>query len=553
MAPVDAGPLLSAAAAKCRTIGAKAEVVAVVDPYGSGRFLVDELLQRGWPVIAVRSSLTLPRHLMSTWNPTPFESIIVHHGDVAETAKKLKSGLPVRALAAGCEAGVALADELAAALDLSCNDPQLSRCRLDRGLQHERLRERGLRCCRHLRCDSPEEAVAALKNADEQSEAKDVAALASRPLVVKPCAPQGACDVLWVPERDPEALAAAVRRILDSKDSFGQPNKALVQEFLNGVEYIVDCVSNNSRHFISAIWVRKMRRGVVPERLEAVPFDGAKGSPQQLLHGYVFDCLDALGIRTGASTTKVMLDADTGPCLIDVGPYLHDGLGPALWSRCAGRRQAQATLFADLLAEDGHGELLQRLAAVDAGRPAYELQEFFMQLDLRCQCRGVLKESIEGTSGAWLRSLPTFHSLKCFVEDGDPVKPTRDLCSSPGYVVLMGSDREAAERDATALRERELSGQMYVLTGDARAPREEADAEEPAVRGQFVPLRTFACATRHYDLGPLCEKLLSPLVSRAASPVLSPVREPLLPPDLDDLVEFSLNCDGEDANLDDEP
>merc|ERR1712192_223790 len=116
----------------------------------------------------------------------------------------------------------------------------------------------------------------------------------------------------------------------------------------------------------------------------------------------------------------------------------------------------------DVFANEGK-ELSCRIDAVAQGKPAYELQQFSMQVDLQCHEEGLLDKSIEHASGAWIRALPTFWILNIFVEEGDRLEPTRSLESSPGYVIVIGPDAAAVERDLELIRERERAGDMYPL------------------------------------------------------------------------------------------
>merc|ERR1712232_913481 len=91
----------------------------------------------------------------------------------------------------------------------------------------------------------------------------------------------------------------------------------------------------------------------------------------------------------------------------------------------------------------------------------YELNQFSAQVDLQCHEEGLLDKSIEYSSGAWIRALPTFWMVKAFVEEDDRLEPTRSLESSPGYIILIGPDAASVERDLDLIRERERSGDMY--------------------------------------------------------------------------------------------
>lgn len=531
MAPLDAAGFASASVALLgctKDAKEREQAVAIVDPYASGRFLVDELRRRGWPLVAVRSSLAIDEAILGTWNPVPFERVLVHHGDVAETAEALRSRRPLRAVIAGSEPGVELADELAAALGLRGNDPSLPRCRWDKYDMHVRLAKCGLRACRQRLCGSTEDAVSF------------AAKLGSWPVVAKPRASHGGTFVYLCP--DIAALSEAVCAIRISNDFVGRANESvLVQEFLEGAEYIIDCVSVDGRHFVSAAWAfpkTRMERGLAFDTTRALPYDGTGGSVQQQLYAYVFKCLTVLGVQNGASHSEVMYSEDKGPCLIEVSARMHGSMGPPLWVRCAGREQAQPFLVADVYTEDGR-ELSQKLEAVDSGSPAYDLCQISIQVDLQCPHPGTLRQSLEASAGPWLRALQSFFAVRFFVEEGDRLACTCDLSTSPGFVVLLGACSADVERDAAAIREREKSGRMYILEASPSA-RARA-ATEPLVSVYARRLSVTAAKARLREMEAQAEQLLSPICSRAASPTLSPQQAPTLPPGIDELVEFTLD------------
>mmetsp|Transcript_90928 Transcript_90928/g.196779 ORF Transcript_90928/g.196779 Transcript_90928/m.196779 type:complete len:555 (-) Transcript_90928:171-1835(-) len=540
------------------------ELVAIVDPYTSGRFLVDELCQRGWSLVAVRSSLTLSGELISTWNPAPFEHVVVHHGDLADTAARLRSlDRKVRAVVAGCEPGVWLTDALAKELDLRGNDSSEvdPSCRWDKMVMHRRLKECGLQHARSGLVRSVEEALAFARQYEAEGR--------TWPLICKPCASYGSSNVFNC--KDVHALAEAVVKVMGATDGMGRKvEAALVQEFLHGTEYVVDCVSIDGQHFVCATWAYTRVAAVPPARPEATPkasnkcrdcllggdnvydtsvsvaYSNAEGSPQQALYAYVFKCLTALGIRNGASHSEVIYSEDTGPCLIETGARMHGSMGPALWAKCAGKEQSQAFLLADIFCEDGV-VLKDKLERVAKGEPAYELAQHSMHIDLQCNVDGVLSKSIDMTVGAWIRSLPTFWMLKFFVEEGDAVEQTQDIYTSPGYVILVGPDKASVERDSEAIRAKELSGEMYEIGVDVNLGLGE---EEPMGRGRSLSsFMSHQPSLKRREMDTQMERLLSPLVSRATSPVMSPQQAPALPPGVDDMVEFTLG--GDMGDLDD--
>eukprot|EP00928_Gymnodinium_smaydae_P019665 TRINITY_DN1754_c0_g2_i2.p1 TRINITY_DN1754_c0_g2~~TRINITY_DN1754_c0_g2_i2.p1 ORF type:complete len:561 (-),score=110.81 TRINITY_DN1754_c0_g2_i2:102-1742(-) len=521
------------------------DAVAVVDPYGSGRLLVEELCRRKVVVLAVRSSLHVNQTLSATWNPVPFKLIVVHQGDLAKTAEALQSAARVRAVIAGSDPGVELADSLAETLGTRGNGTALSRCRWDKHAMHEQLRLNGLRACSQLRCASMEEAAAFLQES-------------AWPVVVKPCASTGTdnvykCNVLC-------AVKAATATILSSKDSCGRSNiEVLIQEFLEGTEYIVDCISMDGNHLVTGIWIQEQKHwsgGFVHRSTTTLPY-GGPGSKQEILREYVFKCLTALGVSNGASHCKVMLVDSASPCLIDMDASIHASLGPALWGECTSSKETQPYLVADLFLKDG-GYVAQKLSEVGKGLDAYTLHRVGKHVDLQNLHSGVLQRSIEHTAGTFFKSLPSLWMSKFFVEEGDRLEPTRDVSSSPGFVILVGDSLEAVERDAAVIRKAEREGRICVFRSGgglrARTVTEEVAMLDPAGLPCDLPIPLNA-ESKFRELDLQTTQLLKLECSPAQSPQMSPVTEPQLPPGelpLDDfmLEECAFTLDGLPGDVD---
>jgi len=502
----------------------KDEAVVVVDPYSSGPLLVDELHHRGFPVVAVRTSLNLSEAVLETWNSVSFERVIVHRGDVMKTLAALQREGRVKAVIAGSEYGVELADELANAMGLRGNAMELSACRRDKYKMQERLRECGLRSCIQRCC---------ISTLDASDFAREVV---SWPLIVKPCVSTG-IEHIYKCETE-AALAEAVLAVLGSKDSKGSRREAaLVQVFLEGTEFLVDCVSFDGRHFVSAIWEHQKKHSAgffACDRIAAVPYCDQMESDQAKIRDYVFSCLTALGVKNGPSQCKVMFSQTTGPCLIEAGARMHSSIGPALWATCAGKEQAQPFLVADVFTQNGR-EITKKMEAVAAGAVAYKLEQSAMLLDLHCHSSGFLEESIQHCAGKWLAGLPTFFEARYFVEEGDRLTPTINVSTSPGYIVLIGPN-EAVKLDAKAIREAELSGSIYKLK-DVE-PTSDIDPGSKAIALNTAP--------KLRQVEPQVSGFLSPMASPAASPCLSPAAGPLTGPDFNLLDDDFMLDDGED-------
>merc|ERR1719433_2518182 len=127
-----------------------------------------------------------------------------------------------------------------------------------------------------------------------------------------------------------------------------------LQEFLDGVEYIVDTVSHASRHLCVAIWVYTKRKGVewaphaiVSEGNRLLP---ASGEVQDRLVEYVFQVLTAVGLQNGPCHTEVILTS-RGPILVEVNARLHGLQGPHLIGLATGT--SKAVYAVDALVDGG--------------------------------------------------------------------------------------------------------------------------------------------------------------------------------------------------------
>ena len=129
-------------------------VVAVVDPYSSGRQLVAELKAQDYEVIAVRSSLALDESFLKSWEPQHFSTVLTIGTDedaMIECAEALKEMQVFRVLA-GSEPGVETSDELNELLGLEefGNSSQSSFKRRNKRAMQEAVAAHGLRSTMQL-------------------------------------------------------------------------------------------------------------------------------------------------------------------------------------------------------------------------------------------------------------------------------------------------------------------------------------------------------------------------------------------------------------------
>jgi hypothetical protein len=113
----------------------------------------------------------------------------------------------------------------------------------------------------------------------------------------------------------------------------------LVQELLEGPEYVVDTVSHAGRHRVAAFWryhrptAGAGEGGVFYEAIELLPYEGER---QAALLAYAVRVLDALEIRYGPAHCELVWTAGSGPVLVEIGARLSAGSNATLSRLCGG-------------------------------------------------------------------------------------------------------------------------------------------------------------------------------------------------------------------------
>lgn len=400
--------------------------VIIVDPVDSGVELAPAFAAREVPAIAVRS---MPKAI---WDELYGDQLrAAHFLDVLEDGPDLLEALrrhAPRAVIAGDESGVELADRLAAELTPHlANVPALSRARRHKGLMQAALERAGLPVIRTLSTSSPCEVSAWLEAHD----------LVDVSLVVKPAASAGSDNVhIIAPGGD---WRGPFDRIIASRNTLrGEVNEAvIVQERVVGTEFAVDTVSAAGDHVLAHL-IRYAKRSVgegrtVFDHTEIVGFDPVQHGE---MIAYVRRVLDAVGIRWGAAHSEIMLTSD-GPRLIEVGARTCGG--PVLgFSRVAtGSSQLERLVEAYL-----DGEIRTR---------SYDFRKTVVPVFLHAPRSGVLGR-IEALDG--VRELPTHLATHLWRGNGDWVSQTVDWDSLLGVVALAG-DRDTVFSDYNRVREAE--------------------------------------------------------------------------------------------------
>ncbi|WP_136475938.1 ATP-grasp domain-containing protein [Pseudomonas sp. DG56-2] len=398
--------------------------LVLVDAYSTGAMLA-RILAAQRPLLHVTSRSDMPDAFAAS---CPQECFQVHYSIQALGIEALVEQLAAQQPAAvltGSEFGVELADYLAARLGLPGNDPEHSAARRDKSLMAEQVARVGLPVAEQLRTDSPAQAAAWFL------------ARASKPVVVKPLDSAGSDNVFIC--HDMTQLQHAVACILGTTNLMMCANQALLlQEYLEGDEYIINTVSHEGRHWITDAWKSTKTLSAdgrkIYDREHLLPADA-----EQLdgLIDYVEGVLDALAIAHGPAHTEVILTAN-GPRLLETGARVSGLANPDALQAATGNDQVSLTCRKYLTPH--------ALAAVPR---RYRLLNHCCTLNLITRRSAPFDLACVQEQ---LSTLASFHSARFRFADGRQTTPTIDLNSSPGAVFLLHPSADCINQDHHAWR-----------------------------------------------------------------------------------------------------
>jgi biotin carboxylase len=292
------------------------------------------------------------------------------------------------------------------------------------------VRRRGLRTAEVFRSNDPNEVKAW------------AASRKSWPVVVKPIC-SAASDNVHLCESEDDIFHAAAE-IIGKTNGLGLVNDSvLAQEYLQGTEYVVDTVSLDGRHKVTALWIYERSGNRTPaigyDTMSLIPYDGPR---QDTLSRYAFDVLDALCIRFGPAHCELMW-CDGEPILVEIGARLTAGVNAALSGICGGISQLKETVQA----------LLDPAQFHDFSRDQRTLVKHAANVFLLRGKPGRLRRVRREKE---LRQLKTLYRLSLSMTPGELLSPVA------GMVTLVHADSSAIREDIAEIRNLEKQGLFEV-------------------------------------------------------------------------------------------
>jgi hypothetical protein len=409
-------------------------LIVIVDGHSSCVQLPPVMKNHGWQCIHVQSSATMLPFFRAAFRPEDYVERFVFDGNLANLTEWIKPFAPA-AVFPGTESGVILANQLAQALNLPGNDPQMSKAHRDKYAMGQCIQSRGLRAVDQYL-------------AEERTGLVNWANRGAWPVVLKPVASGGTDSVKFC--QNENELVSDFQNLHQTFNQLGERNDTLLaQRMLRGQEYFVNGIGGYGHHIITEVWrtdkIKIEGAGLMYDR--NVLFDPADPAVTHIVD-YIYQVLDALGIEYGASHTEVM-DTDQGPTLIESAARLSGGINRDAVLYALGA--SQIDLLASLAIE---GEtFIQRLAK--SGMP---LRYPVWQVQLISNQTGTVEQVFldklvaDLQSKVWLNKMP---------EPGDTITRTVDLFTTPGLIFISHADPAVLQADYQTIRAWEREQKLF--------------------------------------------------------------------------------------------
>jgi len=393
---------------------------AIVDAYGPGMYFVPLLKEKGHNIIHIQSTNSIPTPFRDFIENAGFIANIVYENNVDEVINFLQKN-NVTCVIPGFETGVMTADILSEKLETKTNGTTFSAARRNKSLMMDALRAKKVPTVKYF------------KTNDVQSAIEWVSTNTNYPVVAKPVDSASSEDV-YICRNDKE-LEIACNKIINKTNLMGSTNnEALIQSFLEGTEYVVNSVSCEGKHYITDIWECKKRivdNRIIYDKEELLPFDG---EPQSKLVAYIYQVLDALGIKYGSAHSEIILTKN-GPILLETGARIGGAVNPTIHQECFGHSQTELNIDAYMDPKSFFKKTVK----------PYKILKYLYVVMAISQKEGLIKNiTLDDNFKSQLTSL-RFMRLK--KKPGDRLQKTIDLNSSPATIYLASENKEQLEKE----------------------------------------------------------------------------------------------------------
>lgn len=358
-----------------------------------------------------------------------------------DTLELVRKENPVLVLP-GAEMSVEMATSLAYDLGLKSNDKHNLAQMTRKSDMHEACKRAGLRCIHGKMVATEQEALDFWES------------LGKKDIVIKPTHSAGAVGVHICDNE--EQIRNGVKNIVGKKDMFGAINdEALIQERINGTEYIVNTVSCAGENYITAVYVYRKRHlpggAMLYDINQNVLTEEITPEVQEIMD-YAQKVVKAIGIEYGPVHGEYMYD-ENGPVLMEVNCRICGGdMTAEFLDTMYGHHETNRSLEAYLYPQKFQERL--KVGYQTTGKGFFKLLRVLEDIDI-----------VDAPICRIAKAMPSFIFYKGIEEHTKMHLPkTINLYTNGGKLAFASKDIDQAKRDCEEIDriEREEYDSMYV-------------------------------------------------------------------------------------------
>ncbi len=424
------------------------ENIIIVECMSTGINFIQDIVDRNYNPIVLDTKV-IDNEIGRTYNHHKQEdlklitedyTLITEKDTYEETLEMVRELNPVLILP-GSEKGVVLATRLANDLNLLSNSYDNIEAMTLKDKMQERLKEKGLRSIKGQVVNSLEEAI----DFYDSENLKKV--------VIKPSYSAGSSSVKICLSK--EDMIKNIKELFDDYNCFGNENtELLVQEFIEGEEYIVNTVSSAGKHRVTLIWkyskVKTSDGSIIYDIMETV--DELDLGEAEMVE-YAYKVADAIGVEYGPIHGEYMVD-ENGPVLVEVNCRPCGGtLAPEFLDRISGQHETDSILDAYLKPELFKLKLRTPYRLLAKG----VIKDFIVPYDLVAESTSIyhISKNLESHYKTVFEDL-SLHE-KSFIK-------TKDLFSSCGLIYLVNEDYYTLQKEIDFLHDIERNAFSLILS-----------------------------------------------------------------------------------------
>ncbi len=435
--------------------------IIIVQCMSTGKNYIQDIIDRNCnpvvlevkPIGDTEEAMVYQEDAMMEYELIKADFELIYEKDTYEETLEMVRKLDPLLILPGTEGGVRLATKLANDLNLLCNPIENLDAMTLKDEMQNRLAQNNLRHIKGKLVSSIDEAIEFY----DKEELKEV--------VLKPIYSAGAVGLNIC--KNKEELIQSFEEVLNLPGRYGNVEESiLIQERINGTEYIVNTVSSNGIHRVTTIW--KYNKATTSEGGQVVDTSvtvNELGLGEGELVEYAYDVADAIGIKYGPVHGEYMID-EKGPVLIEVNCRpCGANMEADFLDKISGQHETDSSLDSYLNPEKFKMEQGKGYRLIGYGA----LKLFITPKDLIARSSPMKYMSNRLKSHYKTSMIPIIGEM--------PFEKTQNLENSSGIVYLAHEDGYQVQKDIEFLKSIEQNAFQLILSEELKNDINIDDAE----------------------------------------------------------------------------